>query len=103
MPLTPLNGLYRSFKARHLNRTNTDQYVKTTDDDHVEDSASVLSDATTLAQSKRPSAQQGADSIDYGSTRYCASYERDVHTRIMLSTAFYTTERPTTRHDKTAQ
>ncbi|GKZ23221.1 hypothetical protein AbraCBS73388_009578 [Aspergillus brasiliensis] len=75
MPLTPLNGLYRSFKARHLNRTNADQYVKTTEDDHVEDSASVLSDATTLAQSKTgpqkgTSAQQSADSIDYGSTRY---------------------------------
>lgn len=76
MPRTSLNGFYRSFKARHLSKSNSDQYITTTEDGHAEDSASVLSDATTLAQSKTgpqkgTPAQQGPDSLDYGSTRYC--------------------------------
>ncbi|PYH38879.1 uncharacterized protein BO87DRAFT_421991 [Aspergillus neoniger CBS 115656] len=74
MPLTPLNGLYRSFKARQTSKAKSDEYVKPTED-RIEDSASVLSDATTLAQSKTgsqkgSSLQQGPDSIDYGSTQY---------------------------------
>ncbi|PWY75259.1 hypothetical protein BO94DRAFT_524135 [Aspergillus sclerotioniger CBS 115572] len=71
MPLTtPLNGLYRSFKARHLGKVNHDEYIKTADD-----SSSILSDATTVAPREKPQAgktasQQTPDSMDYGSTRY---------------------------------
>ncbi|RAK98483.1 uncharacterized protein BO80DRAFT_466926 [Aspergillus ibericus CBS 121593] len=70
MPLTPLNSIYRPFKARSFGKINQDKYVKTTDD-----SSSVLSDATTVAPQEKPrpekaSAKQTPDSIDYGSTRY---------------------------------
>ncbi|OJZ81348.1 hypothetical protein ASPFODRAFT_52408 [Aspergillus luchuensis CBS 106.47] len=93
MPLTPLNGLYRSFKARQTSKAKSDEYVKPTEN-HVEDSASVLSDATTLAQSKtRPQktafSQQGPDSIDYGSTQYC-NYEGHVHTRVIVLATIFT-------------
>lgn len=70
MPLTPLNGLYRSFKARHLSKINHDEYIKTADD-----SSSIFSDATTVAPREKPrvekaATQQTPDSMDYGSTRY---------------------------------
>ncbi|PYI04631.1 hypothetical protein BO78DRAFT_398764 [Aspergillus sclerotiicarbonarius CBS 121057] len=70
MPLTALNGLYRPFKARSFGKINQDKYVKT-----IDDSSSVLSDATTVApqEKARPgkaASKHAPDSIDYGSTRY---------------------------------
>ncbi|RAL12419.1 uncharacterized protein BO97DRAFT_443049 [Aspergillus homomorphus CBS 101889] len=84
MPFTPLNSMYRAIRSKSPKKTKNAEDSKQENDKRPteisskstnDDSASVLSDATTLAprkgeQSSKKGNTQDQDEIDYNSVRY---------------------------------